>query len=141
MFPRKTRELLKELRSQSPLLTLRNLWGMWLLITLADALTIYGSGSRNCWTFVPNAIFNLLTPMLLGNLGGAFSKMTLPLMLVILFAGNLVGGLIHSTGLRITYNLVVLLLLTASLDYITWGHWISFVRFLVALGFGRAPHP
>ncbi len=132
------KELRDELYSQSVLLTFCNLWGMWLIVTMGDLLTIVGAGYKTRWNYVPNTIFNLFTPILFGNLGGAAVKITLPLMFGVLWLGNLVGSKINSATLRIVYNLLVLFLLTFAVDYITWGGWISGVRVMEMLGFGRS---
>ena len=103
-----------------------NLWGLWILVTLGDFFTLYGDGgSEYSLYYIPNSLFNLFTPMLVANSWFAFRKMTLPLMLLVLFVGNRIGSKIQVAALRVPYNLVVLLLLTAAVDYITWGKWPS----------------
>jgi hypothetical protein len=64
-----------------------------LLVTAGDFATLSGSGYADLWNYFPNALFNLFTPMLLGNLAARASVLviTVPLLFVGLFVGDLAG--------------------------------------------------
>src|SRR5580698_3197916 len=98
-----------------------SLWLAWLIVTAGDFATIAGSGYTDRWNYFPNALFNLFTPILFGNL----SKTSVPLLFVGLFAGDWLGKQIKLATFRVTYNLLFLLGLTAAIDAITWGSPIS----------------
>jgi hypothetical protein len=102
---------------------LQSLWFAWLIITIGDLVTLSGSGHSALWNYFPNALFNLFTPILLGNLlaKGPVLVITLPLLFVGLFAGDRAGKPIKLKSLRFIYNLVFLCALTAAIDAITWG--------------------
>ena len=94
-----------------------SLWFAWLIVTACDLVTIYGTGYTDRWNYFPNAIFNLFTPILFGNV----SIVTVPLLVVGLFAGDWLGKHIKPTGLRVVYNLLFLLGITTAMDEIKWG--------------------
>ena len=99
---------------------LLSLWSAWLIVTMGDAATIYGSGDPDRWNYVPNSIFNFFAPILMGNFD--FKH---PLVFVLLFGvlilGDQLGRLIRWPVLRIMYNLLVLSVLTATIDLISSG--------------------
>ncbi len=119
-------------------LKLCNLWVLWLSVTIGDLLTLYGGLDQHGWVYIPHTLFDLFTPILLGNLGSPARKFTLPLLFTVLWLANRVGRQLSSSALRILYNLIVLLFLTASVDYLSWGGWVSGAR--VAQMF-RVGHP
>jgi hypothetical protein len=84
-----------------PRAILHSLWLVWLVITICDFATIYlGRGPR--WNNFPYVLFNLFTPVLFGNFTAV------PLLLVGLLVGDLVGTRIPWKSVRLLYNLVVL---------------------------------
>ena len=46
---------------------LTSLWGVWLIVTAGTVATITNSGEPGAWNHIPYAIFNVFTPILLGN--------------------------------------------------------------------------
>jgi hypothetical protein len=104
-----------------------SLWLAWFIVTFGDLMTGVESGESDSWTYIPNAIFNLFTPILIGNAGGTL-VITLPLLVGGLFAGDLLGRRIPVKILRIVYNLLVLFALTIAVDVITWSKPMSLLR-------------
>jgi hypothetical protein len=99
-----------------------SLWFAWLIITAGDFATLQGSGYTDRWNYFPNALFNLFTPILFGNLiKKSVLIVTLPILFVGLFVGDWVGKQIKFTSFRVAYNLLFLLVITAAVDVITWG--------------------
>jgi hypothetical protein len=103
----------------------QSLWFAWLIITAGDLATIYGTSYTNRWDYFPNALFNLFTPILFWNLVGPARRsvlaVTLPLLFIGLFAGDLLGKRIKLKSLRLAYNLFFLFVMTVAVDVITWG--------------------
>jgi hypothetical protein len=100
-----------------------SLWFAWLIVTPGDLVKFSGSGYSVVWNYFPNALFSLLTPILLGDLlvKALLLVITVPLLFVGLFAGDQAGRQIKLKSLRLIYNLVFLCALTAAIDAITWG--------------------
>jgi hypothetical protein len=94
-----------------------SLWFAWLLVTAADFATLNDSGYADLWNYFPNALFNLFTPILFGNL----SAKGVPVLIFGLLLGDLVGKRIRFKSLRLVYNLLVLFALTTAIDEINWG--------------------
>jgi len=110
-----------------------SLWFAWLIITAGDFATLEGAGYSDRWNHFPNALFNLFTPVLFGNLSKASALiLTVPLLFAGLFAGDWFGKQIKLVSLRIVYNLVLLLGITAAIDGITWGSPMSIDRMVEA---------
>ena len=112
----------RRLRWRSVLLSL---WAAWLIATFADAATIFGAGYVHRWNHIPNAIFNFFTPILIGNFD-LKRPAIFPLMFGVLLIGDLAGGKIRWPAVRVMYNLLVLAALTAAIDLIVQGSWLSF---------------
>ena len=93
---------------------IRSLWFVWLIVTIADLATGPGSAFSDRWNYLPNALINIFTPVLLANI----SVKSVAVLLVGLVAGDLLGKRIK---LRFAYNLIFLLALTAAIDVMTWG--------------------
>lgn len=106
-----------------------SLWTAWVFVTLATAGTLYKSGYKESWSHVPNAIFNFFTPIYVGN----WRIYTSPVMLLGLTAGEWLGKRIKWMAARIAFNLATLALLTAVIDTMAWGHWISRAELINAL--------
>ncbi len=100
-----------------------SLWFAWLIITAGDFATLFASGYTDSWNYFPNALFNLFTPMLLGNLAakGSVLAVTVPFLVLGLLVGDLLGRRIKLKSLRLFYNLFFLFAITAAIDEITWG--------------------
>ena len=104
----------------------------WLIVTFGDLATSFDAGEPHRWNFVPNALFNLFTPILLGNLSKHSALgVTASLLFVGLFIGDLLGRYIKLKSFRLVYNLLFLGALTAAIDMITWGSTISIKRLLL----------
>jgi len=70
-----------------------SLWFAWLIITAGDFATLEGAGYSDRWNHFPNALFNLFTPVLFGNLSKASALiLTVPLLFAGLFAGDWSGN-------------------------------------------------
>ena len=109
-----------------------SLWFSWLVATAGDAATFYGGGDLHRWNYVPYALLNLFTPILIGNLiQRSILVMTLPLLFGGLFLGDLLGRRMKVKSLRVLYNLLCLFALTAAIDTITWGSPLSIQRALM----------
>jgi hypothetical protein len=98
-----------------------SLWVAWAIVTAGDFITI---GPPTHWNYIPNALFNLFTPILYANWG----LITMLVLIAGLWAGDELGKRIKITVLRIGYNFLVLFLLTVATDMITWGHPYSLER-------------
>ena len=111
-----------------------SLWACWLLVTLADAVTLYGAGNAGRWNHIPNAVFNFFTPILIGNF-----DLNRPVIFALLLGGLLVGDLLGRAipwaSARIVFNLAVLAGLTAWVDSIVQGSWMSLENLRMALHF------
>jgi hypothetical protein len=109
-----------------------SLWGVWLVVTAGAAATIRGAGQPAAWNRIPYAIFNFFTPILLGNF-----DMKRPVIFLLLFGvlllGDLAGRKMKWSALRMTYNLLVLAGVTAAIDLIVQGSWISLLELREAL--------
>ena len=94
----------------------------WLIVTVGDLITLDASGYSDRWNYFPNALFNLFTPILIGNLAKASVLIvTVPLLFVGLFFGDWLGKQSKLMSVRVVYNLLILLSMTAAIDWITWG--------------------
>jgi hypothetical protein len=95
------------------------------VVTFITFLLLMFAGGRGArWSHLPYAIFNLFTPVLLGNL----SRRRLAVFALVgftLLVGGLLGRLIRWPLLRIVYNLIALFALTVACDFLVWGHWTS----------------
>jgi hypothetical protein len=100
---------------------LASLWFVWVVVTLGDWLTLERSGMSDDPNYIPNAVFNLFTPILLAN----FAPITIALLLVGLWLGDHFGKRICTKTIRFTYNLLVLFLLTLGIDVLLWGKPVS----------------
>lgn len=99
-----------------------SLWFVWLIMTAGDFATLGGSGYTDRWNYFPNALFNLFTPILFGNLSKTYVLIVIvPLLFVGLFVGDWFGKQIKLTSFRVAFNLLFLLGITAAVDEITWG--------------------
>ena|SRR5579864_7889184 len=115
----------------TPSSVLPSLWFAWVVVTAGDFFTLGGSGYSDVWNYFPNALFNLFTPILMGNLARGW--ITVPILLAGLFLGDLIGKKIKLKILRIAYNLIFLLVITAIIDVITWGSPKSFEQIRVRM--------
>ncbi len=106
-----------------------SLWTLWVLVTLGTAATLYKSGYEQSWSHVPHAIFNFFTPIYLGN----WRVYSFPVMLLGLTGGEWLGKRIKWMAVRVVFNLAILAMLTAMIDTMDWGHWISGVELMDAL--------
>ena len=113
---------------------LTSLWGAWLVVTFITFLLLMFAGGRGArWSHLPYAIFNLFTPVLLGNLSQRCLEV-FALLGFTLLVGGLLGRSIQWPLLRIVYNLSVLFTLTVACDFLVWGHWMSWAILHRALG-------
>jgi len=116
-----------------------SLWTAWALFTLGTALTtreglqLYNSTNPKTWHYIPYAIFNFFTPVLWGN----WPILTLLPTLLCLLAGEWLGKRIRWAAVRVAFNLTVLALLTALIDIMVWGHWMSYTT--LELAFADVP--
>jgi hypothetical protein len=94
-----------------------SLWLVWGVVTLGDLITLKRSGYSDDPNYIPNAVFNLFTPVLLGN----FNLFTIALLPVALWLGNRFGKLIDNVAIRVAYNLLVLFLMTVGIDVLLLG--------------------
>lgn len=106
-----------------------SIWFTWAVVTAGDFLTLRGAGNDGRWNSLPNAIFNLFTPILYGNLAKPhLMGLVVPILFLGLIVGDWLGHRIRITTLRIVFNLAFLLSLTAAIDTIVWGSPKSFER-------------
>ncbi len=112
------------LRSVLPSLTVT-----WLICTAGDLSTLFMPEAAGPWRVWANAVFNLFTPILMGFLLPRTSLIPAILLIFsVLLLGEALGKNIKSPALRIAYNLMVLLCLTAAVDKILWGEPKSIER-------------
>jgi hypothetical protein len=103
-----------------------SLWFVWLIVTFGDAVTMIGGGERAHWSYYPYALFNLFTPMYLGNFSVTSKRIvTIPILLGGLFLGDFMGRWIKRVSFRLAYNLFILFLLTVTIDLISQGTAMS----------------
>lgn len=106
------------------------LWFVWGVVTLGDLITLQRSGYSDDPNYIPNAVFNLFTPVLVANV----NLITIALLPVALWLGNRFGKLIDNIAIRVTYNLLVLFLMTVGIDLLLWGKPLSLHQATEAYG-------
>ena len=107
-----------------------SIWTSWAIVTVGSLATARGMGYSDQWNYGPYHLFNLFTPVLVGNLDKW--QLTLPLLFGGLLLGDFLGRKFKRPVLRLFFNLGVLFALTVAADMICWQRPSSLDDFVIA---------